>query len=412
MSHPPCRFCGAPLRHDFVDLGETPLSNAYLTQAQVDAGLDKAYPLHARVCEKCFLVQVDAPVEPERIFDEDYAYFSSYSASWVEHARRYAQTMIARYRLGPEALVVEAASNDGYLLQHFVAAGIPVLGVEPAGNAAEAARARGVRTQVSFFNEAAARDLVAKGLSADLTAANNVLAHVPDIADFVRGFAAILKPEGVSTFEFPHLLNLIRESQFDTIYHEHYSYLSLVAVEKVLASAGMRAFDVEEIATHGGSLRLYACRADATHQQTDALVAMRAKEHTARLDALAGYAGFAAQVEQVKSSFRAFLDRAKAEGKTIAAYGAAAKGNTFLNVCGVTHKDIACVYDLSHAKQGRLLPGSHIPILAPDRIAELKPDYLVILPWNLREEITTQMKGVRDWGGKFVTAVPQTRIFD
>ena len=412
MNPPACRFCGAKLTHDFVDLGSTPLSNAYLTQAQVDAGLDKSYLLHARVCDACFLVQVDAPVEPERIFDEDYAYFSSYSASWVEHARRYAQAMIARFNLDAQSLVVEAASNDGYLLQHFVAAGVPVLGVEPAGNAAEAARARGVRTEVSFFNDATARALVAQGFSADLTAANNVLAHVPDISDFVRGFAVILKPEGVSTFEFPHVLNLIAESQFDTIYHEHYSYLSLVTVEKVLASAGMRAFDVEELPTHGGSLRLFACRAEASHAQTDALVAMRDKERAFGLDSLAGYAGFAKQVDKVKTSFRAFLDRVRREGKTVAAYGAAAKGNTFLNVCGVTSKDIACVYDLSHAKQGRLLPGSHIPILAPDRIVDLEPDYLVILPWNLRDEIMTQMKDIRAWGGKFATAVPDTRIFD
>lgn len=412
MTKPACRFCGAPLTHDFVDLGSTPLSNAYLTRAQVEAGLDRAYPLHARVCDACFLVQVDAPVEPERIFDEDYAYFSSYSASWVEHARRYAQAMIARFGLDGHALVVEAASNDGYLLQHFVAAGVPVLGVEPAGNAAEAARARGVRSEVSFFNEATARSLVAKGFSADLTAANNVLAHVPDIADFVRGFSVILKPEGVSTFEFPHVLNLIRESQFDTIYHEHYSYLSLVTVEKVLAAAGMRAFDVEELATHGGSLRLYACRANASHEQTDALVAMRDKERAFGLHGVAGYAGFAAQVEKVKSSFRAFLELARSEGKTIAAYGAAAKGNTFLNVCGVTHEDIACVYDLSHAKQGRLLPGSHIPILSPDQIDDLKPDYLVILPWNLRDEIIAQMDRIRTWGGRFVTAVPDTQVFD
>ncbi|HPG03994.1 MAG: methyltransferase domain-containing protein [Methylobacteriaceae bacterium] len=412
MTQPACRFCGAPLTHDFVDLGSTPLSNAYLTRAQVEAGLDRAYPLHARVCDACFLVQVDAPVEPERIFDEDYAYFSSYSASWVEHARRYAQAMIARFGLDGHALVVEAASNDGYLLQHFVAAGVPVLGVEPAGNAAEAARARGVRSEVSFFNEATARSLVAKGFSADLTAANNVLAHVPDIADFVRGFSVILKPEGVSTFEFPHVLNLIRESQFDTIYHEHYSYLSLVTVEKVLAAAGMRAFDVEELATHGGSLRLYACRANASHEQTDALVAMRDKERAFGLHGVAGYAGFAAQVEKVKSSFRAFLELARSEGKTIAAYGAAAKGNTFLNVCGVTPEDIACVYDLSHAKQGRLLPGSHIPILSPDQIDDLKPDYLVILPWNLRDEIIAQMDRIRTWGGRFVTAVPDTQVFD
>jgi SAM-dependent methyltransferase len=412
MQRPICRFCGAPLAQDFVDLGSTPLSNAYLTGQQIDAGLDKVYPLHARVCGSCFLVQVDAPVSPDRIFAEDYAYFSSYSASWVEHARRYAQAMIERFSLGPRSLVVEAASNDGYLLQHFVSAGVPALGVEPASNAAEAARRKGVRTEVAFFNEATARRLMARGLAADLTAANNVLAHVPDIAAFTRGFSIILKPEGVSTFEFPHVLNLIRESQFDTIYHEHYSYLSLLTVEKVLAAAGMRAFDVEELPTHGGSLRLFACLAGASHGETEALGMMRAKEREFRLDSLDGYADFATRVAEVKASFRSFLSRARQQGETVAAYGAAAKGNTFLNVCGVTSHDIRYVYDLSHAKQGLFLPGSHIPILAPDEIESFRPDYLVILPWNLRDEIMAQMAVIRTWGGKFITAVPRTRVLD
>lgn len=412
MPDPNCRFCGAPLAHEFVDLGSTPLANAYLTQAQIDQGLDKSYPLHARVCDSCFLVQVEAPVAPEKIFDDSYAYFSSYSASWVAHARKYAETMTERFGLGPQSLVLEVASNDGYLLQHFVAAGIPVLGVEPAANAAEVARERGVPTDVAFFGEETARALVARGVQADLTAANNVLAHVPDIGDFIRGFAVILKPEGVSTFEFPHVLNLIRGWQFDTIYHEHYSYLSLVTIEKVLASAGLRAFDVEEWPTHGGSLRLFVCRKDASHQETDALRAMRVKERDFKLDSVEGYEGFAEKVATVRLAFRDFLDRAKREGKKVAAYGAAAKGNTFLNVCGVTHADIDCVFDLSDIKQGRFLPGSHIPILVPSEIDRVRPDYLVILPWNLRDEIMKQTAALRSWGGKFVTAVPTTRIYE
>jgi SAM-dependent methyltransferase len=315
-------------------------------------------------------------------------------------------------RDGTSDCSLEVASNDGYLLKHFVAAGVPVLGIEPAANVAEAARAKKVPTEVAFFGVETARLLVARGVAADLTAANNVLAHVPDIADFIRGFPLILKPEGVSTFEFPHILNLIRETQFDTIYHEHYSYLSLVVVERVLGEAGLRAFDVEELDTHGGSLRLYVYPAASAHDETDRLRALRAKERECRLDSLAGYAGYAAKVEEVKRSFLAFLARAKAEGKTVAAYGAAAKGNTFLNVCGVNSHDIICVFDRSAAKQGKFLPGSHIPIRAPESIRELTPDYLVILPWNLRGEISRQMAFVAEWGGKFVTAIPTTRLFD
>ncbi|MGD0641629.1 MAG: class I SAM-dependent methyltransferase [Roseiarcus sp.] len=406
---PPCRFCGAPLTTTFVDLGETPLANSYVTEEDVAAGRDRRYPLHARVCGECFLVQVDEPVRPEAIFS-DYAYFSSFSASWIEHARRYAEAMIARFRLGPRSLVVEIASNDGYLLQHFIAAGIPTLGVEPAANVAAAAIAKGVPTEVAFFGRAAAERLGGRGVKADLVAANNVLAHVPGIRDFVAGFALILKPDGVATFEFPHLLNLIRETQFDTIYHEHFSYLSLVSVEKIFAATGLRAFDVEEIATHGGSLRLFACRADASHRETQRLAALRAKEHEAGLDGLDAYRGFAPRVEAVKRSFLAFLARARAEGKSVAAYGAAAKGNTFLNVCGVTKADIGCAFDRSTAKQGKLLPGSHIPIFAPEKIREMRPDYLVVLPWNLIEEIKADMGFIAQWGGRFVVAVPETRV--
>ena len=284
-------------------------------------------------------------------------------------------------------MVVEIASNDGYLLQHFVALNVPVLGIEPAANVAEIARRRGVPTDVMFFGEANARRLANRGLQADLMAANNVFAHVPDILDFAKGFAVLLKPEAIATFEFPHLLNLIDKVQFDTIYHEHYSYLSLVAVERILAAAGLRAFDVEELPTHGGSLRLYVCHAAASHRASTRLDAIRTRERAAHLDSLQGYAGFSPKVEAVRADFMAFLANARADGAKVAAYGAAAKGNTFLNYCGITDADIVCVFDRSTAKQGQLLPGSHLPVLAPERIAEIKPDYLVVLPWNLIDEI-------------------------
>jgi len=408
-STPGCRFCGELLTTTLVDLGETPLANSYLTQADIVAGRDARYPLHARVCGACFLAQVDDVAAPEAIFS-DYAYFSSFATSWVEHARRYAEAMIARLRLGQHSLVVEIASNDGYLLQHFIAAGVPSLGVEPAANVAAAAIAKGVPTEVAFFGRATARRLVESGVRADLIAANNVLAHVPEIEDFVAGFALLLKSEGVATFEFPHLLNLIREAQFDTIYHEHFSYLSLLAVETIFAAAGLRVFDVEELPTHGGSLRIYVCRAESSRGETNQLMALRLREHEAGLDSLSAYRGFAPRVEAAKRSFRAFLDRARAEGKSVAAYGAAAKGNTFLNVCGVTSADIVCVFDRSTAKQGKFLPGSHIPILAPERIEEIKPDYLVVLPWNLIEEIRRNMASIAQWGGRFVVATPETRV--
>ena len=369
---PHCRFCGSALTTTFVDLGETPLANSYVTPADVAAGRDARYPLHARVCASCFLVQVDDVAAPEAIFS-DYAYFSSMSDTWVAHARRYAEAMIERFRLGPASQVVEIASNDGYLLQHFIAANVPALGVEPAANVAATAVAKGVPTEVAFFGKATAERLVARGLRADLSAANNVLAHVPDIRDFVGGFAVLLKPEGVATFEFPHLLNLIRGVQFDTIYHEHFSYLSLTSAEAIFASASLRVFDVETLPTHGGSLRLYVCHAAAAHRETARLVALRAEERAAGLGALAAYRGFAPRVEAVKRGFLDFLGLARREGKRVAAYGAAAKGNTFLNVCGVDAKDIVCVFDRSPAKQGKLLPGSHIPPSRPRPLARCAP---------------------------------------
>ena len=410
MTAPLCRFCRTPLVHTFLDLGRQPLANSYLTAEQLAAGTEAAYPLHVRVCHACFLVQADDAVPADAIFDEGYAYFSSYSTSWVEHAKRYAAAMAERFGLGPESLVVEVASNDGYLLQHFVAMDIPVLGVEPTANTAQAAIARGVPTEVMFFGEATGRALAARGDRADLMAANNVLAHVPDIGDFVAGFREVLKDEGVLTFEFPHLLNLIEKVQFDTIYHEHFSYLSLLAVEQVLCANGLRPFDVERLSTHGGSLRVFCCHMGSGHDETDALSTLRDDELAAGLDRIETYAGFAPRVEAVRESFRGFLAAEKTAGRRIAAYGAAAKGNTFLNYCGTTTDDIEAVFDASPAKQGRFLPGSHIPIRAPKAVHEIRPDDLVILPWNLKDEIVGQMSFIGEWGGRFVTASPETKV--
>jgi SAM-dependent methyltransferase len=396
QSAPLCRFCRTPLVDTFLDLGRQPLANSYLSAEQLAAGTEQAYPLHVRVCRECFLVQADDAVPADAIFDDSYAYFSSYSISWVEHARRYAEAMSERFGLGPESLVVEVASNDGYLLQHFVAMDIPVLGVEP--------------TAVAFFGRTTGAALAARGQQADLMAANNVLAHVPDIGDFVAGFQEVLKDEGVLTFEFPHLLNLIEKVQFDTIYHEHFSYLSLLAVEQVLRANGLRPFDIELLTTHGGSLRLFCCHMGSGHDETDALIALRDREDAAGLHRIETYAGFAPRVEAVRDSFRTFLAAEKAAGRRIAAYGAAAKGNTFLNYCGTTIADIEVVFDASAAKQGRFLPGSHLPILAPAAVDAVKPDDLVILPWNLKDEIMGQMARIRDWGGRFVTASPETKV--
>jgi SAM-dependent methyltransferase len=408
MSH--CRFCRAPLTRTFLDLGLQPLANSYLTPEQLAAGNEPVFPLHTKVCDRCFLVQADHDVPAEAIFDEDYAYFSSFSPGWVEHARRYAEAMSDRFDLGPDSLVVEVASNDGYLLKHFLAKDIPVLGIEPTANTAEAARAIGVRTDVVFFNAETGQRLAARGDRADLMAANNVLAHVPDLNAFVGGFRHVLKPQGVLTFEFPHLLNLIEKVQFDTIYHEHYSYLSLLAVEQVLAAHGLRVFDVELLPTHGGSLRLLCCHQGSGHEETDALRDLRRAEAAAGLNRPETYDGFTARVEAVRDSFQAFLDAARDDSKVIAAYGAAAKGNTFLNYCGTTAHDIVCAYDANPAKQGRFLPGSHIPVFAPEAVRTTRPDYVLILPWNLKDEIMRQLSFIADWGGRFVTASPETKV--
>jgi len=407
-TRPSCRACGAALTHTLVDLGETPLANSYVRPDEV-ACTDAAYPLHARVCTKCFLVQVDDVVPPEAIF-RDYAYFSSFSDSWVAHAKAYAQTAIDRLGLGARSLVAEVASNDGYLLQHFVARNIPVLGIDPALDAAEAARARGVRTETEFFGRETARVMHKTYGAADLIAANNVLAHVPDINDFVAGFAELLADDGVATFEFPHLLNLIKKVQFDTIYHEHFSYLSLLAVETCFQRAGLRVFDVEELPTHGGSLRVWACLGSATHEDAPGLAAMRRKEQAFGMASLDSYEGFTSKVEAIRTSLLSFLQEAKADNKSVVAYGAAAKGNTLLNYCGVTADDILFAVDANPAKQGTLLPGSHIPVQSPQEIRSTSPDYLLILPWNLVDEIRAQTAYISDWNGRHVVAIPELKI--
>ncbi|MGD9838209.1 MAG: methyltransferase domain-containing protein [Afipia sp.] len=404
-----CRFCRKPLTRTFIDLGLQPLANSYRRFDQLQF-TEPRYPLHAKVCESCFLVQVDHDVPPDAIFS-DYAYFSSYSPSWVEHARHYAKAMISRFALHENSLVVEIASNDGYLLQHFGTAGIGVLGIEPAGNVAKEAEARGIKTEVAFFNRDTAARLRAAGVQADLMAANNVLAHVPDINEFVSGFPLILSDQGVLTVEFPHLLNLIEQTQFDTIYHEHYSYLSLLACERIFGAHGMRVFDVEELPTHGGSLRLFVCHNSADHKPAEGLTRVRQKEKWAGIGDLATYGGFNARAEEIRDELKDFLRDTKEENLNVAAYGAAAKGNTLLNYCGINTDLISVVFDKNPHKQNHYLPGSQIPIKSPDLITHTKPDVLLILPWNLRDEIMAEQSTLKGWGGRFVTAIPRLNIF-
>lgn len=404
-----CRACGAPLHRSVADLGLSPLANAYVPATRADRG-EMVHPLHAFVCEACWLVQLEAFETPEAIFS-DYAYFSGFSAGWLAHAEAYVAAMQARFGLGPDSRVVEVASNDGYLLRAVVARGIPALGVEPAANVAAVARASGIPTEVAFFGAETARRLRAEGHAADLMAANNVLAHVPDIHDFVEGFRVLLKPEGVATFEFPHLLRMIAERQFDTIYHEHFSYLSLGVVSEILAAHGMRVFDVEAWPTHGGSLRVFACHAAAAHPQGPAVARVRAEERAGGLFEAGGYAAFAEDVVRIKCTTLAFLAELRLTGQTVCAYGAAAKGNTFLNYCGIGPELVQVVADRSPHKQGTLLPGSRIPVVAPEALLARRPDYVLILPWNLKDEIAGEMAAIRDWGGRFVTAIPRLAVF-
>jgi SAM-dependent methyltransferase len=409
VNHCECRFCGAELLHTFVDLGMSPLSNAYLTREQLSR-MEPFYPLHTRVCHHCFLVQLEEFEPPEHIF-KDYAYFSSYSESWLDHARRYTEQMVGRFQLGGRSRVVEIASNDGYLLQYFLAKGIPVVGVEPAANVAEVARERGIPTVTKFFGLETARALAAEGLSADLLLGNNVLAHVPKLNDFVQGLQALLKPQGVITMEFPHLVQLVSNNQFDTIYHEHFSYFSLHTVEELFARHGLTLFDVEELPTHGGSLRIYARHAGDETKPIGARVHdLRERERLAGVRHLDYYLAFAEQVRETKRALLSFLIGARREGKSIVGYGAPAKGNTLLNYCGVRGDFLDYTVDISPHKQGHYLPGTHLPIHHPDQIRETRPDYVLILPWNLRDEIIAQTAYIREWGGKFVVPIPGVEV--
>jgi hypothetical protein len=404
-----CRFCGAPLQTSFVDLGLSPLCESFVGAEQL-AEMEPFYPLHAYVCGQCFLVQLQEFVTPAEIFTE-YAYFSSYSTSWVEHARRYAESMIERFKLGPSSKVMEIASNDGYLLQHFVARRVPVLGIEPAANVAKVALEKGVPTTVRFFGRTTAAAIAAEHGRPDLLLGNNVLAHVPDINDFVGGMKTLLAPHGVITMEFPHLQRLIAENQFDTIYHEHFSYLSFVTVEKIFAHHGLTLFDVEELRTHGGSLRIYARHSENAALEVGGRVReLRQREIDDGFLSLERYRGFEEQVKATKRKLLSFLIDARQRGKKVAGYGAPGKGNTLLNYCGIRTDFLEFTVDANPYKHGKFTPGTRIPIFPPDRIREARPDYVLILPWNLKDEISAQAAYIREWGGKFVVPIPEVRV--
>jgi SAM-dependent methyltransferase len=411
MSPPQCRFCKTVLEHTFVDLGMFPLSNAYLREEQLNC-MEPFYPLHARVCRKCFLVQLEEFKSPEEIFSE-YAYFSSCSDTWLNHAREYAERSTSRFELNRDSLVVEIASNDGYLLQYFQAKGVPVLGVEPARNIASVAEKKGIRTIAKFFGAGTAQELVASGHSADLIIANNVVPHVPDLRDFISGLKRLLKPHGTIAIEVPHLLRLMQGRQFDTIYHEHFSYFSFCTAKDVLQQCGLTVYDVDEIPKHGGSLRIYACHAGNNSKQIEATVPrLESREIAAGFRDLATYSSFAGQVRETKQALLEFLISAKRAGKSIAAYGAPAKGNTLLNYCGVGKDFLDYTVDISPHKQNLFLPGTHIPIYHPDMLRRTRPDFVLILPWNLRSEILQQHGYVREWGGQFAIPVPIVEVIE
>lgn len=407
---PRCLFCDAPLDVTFVDLGATPLANSYVHPDSIHE-VDPTYPLHARVCGSCFLVQVEPAVTPEEIFS-DYAYFSSVSSSWVEHARAFAASAIRRLGLGPESLVVEVASNDGYLLRHFRDAGVPILGVEPAANVAAEAKIAGIPTLISFFGADVADEIASTHGLADLISANNVLAHVPDLNDFVAGLATLISPTGTITVEAPHLLRIIQGVQFDTIYHEHYSYLSLLTVEKVFAAHGLAVYDVDELSTHGGSLRYWAAPLVARRPQQSGVLRVRAAEAEAGLETLDAYTGFSKHVADCRTSVLTFLDGAVAARHVVAGYGAAAKGNTLLNFCGVTTDQVPFVVDRSPHKQGMLLPGSRIPVIAPQELRIRRPAHLLVFAWNLLEEIAAQTGFISEWGATLVLPIPTVRVLE
>jgi len=405
-----CRFCGTVLRRTFVDLGMSPLCETYPSAAELGRG-EMYFPLHVRVCEKCFLVQLEEFESPERIFS-DYPYFSSYSDTWLQHCEEYCTKMIQRFGLGPQSFVAEVASNDGYLLQYFVRAGVPVLGIEPAANVAKVAIQKGVPTLVKFFGTQVARELAVQGRTADLVLGNNVLAQVPDLNDFVEGLKTLLKPRGVLTLEFPHLLRLMELNQFDTIYHEHFSYFSMLTAKRILEAHGLKAFDVEELSTHGGSLRVYVCRAEDETRPEDVRVSELIQHETAAgLASMSGYERFASQVRKTKRALVEFLLEAARQGKRVVGYGAPGKSATLLHYCGIGKDLIEFTVDRNPHKQGRFLPGSHIPIYHPNRIAQTRPDYVVILPWNLKNEIMQQLQFIREWGGRFVVPIPEVAVY-
>ncbi|WP_319406002.1 class I SAM-dependent methyltransferase [uncultured Desulfosarcina sp.] len=404
-----CRFCGQTLNYTFADLGASPLANSYLKEEQL-LGMEPFFPLHVYVCDNCHLVQLPEFQSPETIFD-DYAYFSSYSDSWLKHAKDYTESMIERFGFDSESAIVEIASNDGYLLQYFKEKGIPVLGIEPAKNVAKAAQIKGIPTISRYFGVETATLLASEGKHADLLIGNNVLAHVPNLNDFVKGMKILLKPDGIITMEFPHLMRLMDENQFDTIYHEHFSYFSFMTVKKIFAEHGLAIFDVEELPTHGGSLRIYAGhRSDRSKPMNRGVTDLLNKEQAARFDTLEHYLSFNTKVKAIKQDILTFMIQAKKEGKSIAGYGAPAKGNTLLNYCGIRTDFIDYTVDRSPHKQGLFLPGTHIPIYHPDKINETRPDYLMILPWNLKDEIMAQMAHIGDWGGKFLVLIPKIGI--
>ncbi len=408
---PQCRFCNHSLEQTFVDLGMSPLSNAYLSVDRLQ-NAEKFYPLHTYVCNNCWLVQLEEFESPSEIFS-DYAYFSSYSATWLRHAQEYTEKMIKEFGFDKTSQVMEIASNDGYLLQYFQQQGVPVLGIEPAANVAEVAINKGIPSLVKFFGVGTAKELLAQGKQADLLLGNNVLAHVPDLHDFVGGMKVILKESGVITMEFPHLLQLIQQQQFDTIYHEHFSYLSLITVLDIFKAHDLKIFDVEELPTHGGSLRIYAChQAEDSYQVTERLRSLKQKEIASGLQKIATYQGFAAEVRATKRDLLSCLIDLKQQGKTIVGYGAAAKGNTLLNYCGIRGDFLEYVCDRSPHKQGLFLPGTHLPIQPPEKIAETKPDYVLILPWNIRDEVMNQLDYVRSWGGKFIIPIPKVEVVE
>jgi len=404
-----CRFCGGAADHVFVDLGMSPLCESLITAGQLN-GMEAFYPLRVTVCERCFLVQLPEFVSPEAIFGE-YAYFSSYSRSWVEHARVYTERVAGRFGLGASSLAVELASNDGYLLQHFVSAGIPVLGIEPAANVAKAAEAKNVPTRVCFFGTDTARELVEEGRQADLLIGNNVLAQVPQVNDFVAGMKIALKPRGVITMEFPHLQRLMEGNQFDTIYHEHFSYFSFMTVEQIFKAHGLTLFDVEEIPTHGGSLRIYARHTEDTSRSIEpAVQELLSREQRAGLDRLETYGVFEERVKETKRKLLDFLIGIKRANKSIAGYGAPGKGNTLLNYCGIRSDFLDYTVDLNPYKHDKFLAGTHIPIFPPEHLQETRPDYILILPWNLRDEIMAQLSYARDWGAQFVVPIPEVQV--